>query len=101
MSGTNSVSKDIEGISICDGGTTIQLTKIASDHVEVAIHQDDSRVAPNTISWWHEVVWYSCCPPHSLLYKANNYINEETYGVRSEFRKKKEDELTEFAASER
>ena len=40
----NCTLKDIERISIRDGG--------ASDHVEL----DDSRGAPNTISWWHEVV---------------------------------------------
>ena len=31
--------------------------KIASDYTEVAmIHQDNIRGAPNTVSWWHEVV---------------------------------------------
>ena len=31
--------------SICDGGTPVQITMIASDYVEVAIHLDDSRGA--------------------------------------------------------
>ena len=59
---SNSAFHDIEGISM------IQVTIIASDHVDVAIQHDDShtRVAPNTVSWWHEVVWSGCCPP--LLY---------------------------------
>ena len=39
--------KEIERIHICDGG--------ASDDVEVANH-DDSRGAPNTVTWWHNVV---------------------------------------------
>ena len=57
----------IGSISIYDGGTPIQVTKIASDHVEVAINQDDhSRGVPNTIAWWHEVVcgqsWQLCTP---------------------------------------
>ena len=56
MSG-NCIFKDIEGIGICDGGTPIEVTKIASDDVEVAIHQDDSCGAPNTVSRWHEVVY--------------------------------------------
>ena len=43
----NCTFKDIERISICDGG--------ASDNVEVA-NQDDCRGAPNTISRWHEVI---------------------------------------------
>ena len=43
---SNCTFNDIERISICNGG--------ASDHVEVA-NQDDSRVAPNTISWWHDL----------------------------------------------
>ena len=47
---------------ICYGGASIQVMKIALDHVEVAIHHhDDSRgVVENTISWsrlWHEVVY--------------------------------------------
>ena len=45
----NCAFKDIERISICDGG--------ASDNVDVA-NQDDSRTrgSPNTISWWwHDV----------------------------------------------
>ena len=44
----NCAFKEIERISICDGG--------ASDHVrvEVASH-DDSRGVPNTISWRHDL----------------------------------------------
>ena len=43
----NCAFKEIERISICDSG--------ASDHVEVANH-NDSRGAPNAISWWHNVI---------------------------------------------
>ena len=59
---------DIEWIDICDGG--------ASDHVEVANH-DDSRCAPNTVtwSWWHEIIWISCCS--ALVYKACRYMDGE------------------------
>jgi hypothetical protein len=65
----NCTFEDVERISICGGGTSIQVTKIASDHVEVAIHQDDSRGAPDTICWWHEleVVWGVVAAP--LLYR--------------------------------
>ena len=71
MSG-NCTFKDIERIGIGDGGTPIQVAKISSSgHVEVAaevaIHQDDSRPAPNTVSWWHEVVCGIVVAP--LLYK--------------------------------
>ena len=34
---------------------------IPSDHVEIAIHQDDIRGAPNTVGWSHEV-WCKFCP---------------------------------------
>ena len=55
MSGISTFKHDIERIGICDG-TPIQVTKIASDHVGVAIHhQDDSGGVPNTITWWHEI----------------------------------------------
>ena len=66
LSGNCTFMFDIESISICDNGTPIQVTKIASNQVKVAIHQDDSRGVPNTISWWHEVVcgqiWQLCTP---------------------------------------
>ena len=43
--------------------TMIQMMKIASDNVEVAIHQDDVRCStPNAVSRWHGsevLVW--CC----------------------------------------
>ena len=55
----NCTFKDTERISICDGG--------ASDHVEVT-NEENSRGAPNTISWWHEVVCGVVVTP--LLYKA-------------------------------
>ena len=45
---------------------------IPSDHVEIAIHQDDIRGAPNTVGWSHEV-WCGFCPVQvfiSVLYKA-------------------------------
>ena len=46
----------IESILICDGCTPIHVTKIALDHIEVAVHQEDSRGLPNTKqpeSSWH------------------------------------------------
>lgn len=56
--------KDIERISICDGG--------ASDHVasEIAFHQDDSDIsgAPNAISW-HEA---ACGVEMVALYVENH-----------------------------
>ena len=59
--------------SICVGGSpTVQVTMIPSDHVEIAIHQDDIRGAPNTVGWSHEV-WCKFCPVQvfiSVLYKA-------------------------------
>ena len=39
---------DIESIPICDGGAPIHVTKVALDHIEVAVHHDDSSSAPNT-----------------------------------------------------
>jgi hypothetical protein len=49
--------KDIKRISISDGATLIQVTKISLDHVEVAIDQDDiSRGVKKTKSGWHEVL---------------------------------------------
>ena len=32
----------IETILICDGGASIDVTKVTLDHIEVAVHQDDS-----------------------------------------------------------
>ena len=37
---------DVESIPICDGGTPIDVTKVALDHSEIAIHHDDSSGAP-------------------------------------------------------
>ena len=46
---------NIEGIPICDGGTPIHVTKVAVDHIDVAVHHDDSSGGPNTkqpeVSW--------------------------------------------------
>jgi hypothetical protein len=53
---SNCTFKDIERISISDGATLIQVTKISLDHVEVAIDQDDSRGVKNTKSGWHGVL---------------------------------------------
>ena len=39
---------NIESIPICDVGAPIHVTKAALDHIEVAIHQDDSSGVPNT-----------------------------------------------------
>ena len=74
MSG-NCAFNDVERICICDGGTSIQVTKISSDHVEVAIHQDDSRSVPNAVSWWHEVVCGVVVAP--LLFKAYHFIDKQ------------------------
>ena len=55
---------DIESIPICDGGTPIHVTKVALDHIEVAVHQDDSSGVPNTKqpeSSWHRVVGAATC----------------------------------------
>ena len=52
---------NIESISIftSDGGTPIHVTKVTLDHIEVAVHKDDSCGVPNTkqpeSSWWHPV----------------------------------------------
>ena len=49
---------NIEGISICYVCTPIHVTKTALDHVEVAVHQDDSSGVPNAKqpeSLWHRV----------------------------------------------
>ena len=39
---------NVESIPICDGGTPIDVTKVALDHSEVTIHQDDSSGASDT-----------------------------------------------------
>ena len=39
---------NIESIPIWNGGTPIDVTKVALDHSEVAIHQDDSSGVPDT-----------------------------------------------------
>ena len=40
---------DIESIPICDGGgAPIDVTKVTLDHIEVAVHQNDSSGVPNT-----------------------------------------------------
>ena len=47
---------DIESIPICDGGTAIHVTKVALDHIEITVHQDDSSGVPNRKqpeSSWH------------------------------------------------
>ena len=36
----------VESIPICDGGTSIDVTKAALDHSEVAIHHEDGSGAP-------------------------------------------------------
>ena len=54
---------NIEGIPICDGGTPIRVTKAALDHIEVAVHQDNSSGVPNTNqpeSLWHRVSVATC-----------------------------------------
>jgi hypothetical protein len=64
----NRAFNDIEGINIVDCGAPVQATKISSDHVEIAIHQEDVRHggAPKAVSRWHEV----CCNCFLALYKA-------------------------------
>ena len=39
---------NIENIPIWNGGTPIDVTKVALDHSEVAIHQDDSSGVSDT-----------------------------------------------------
>ena len=39
---------NVEGIPICDVGTPIDVTKVALDQCEIAIHQGDSSGVPNT-----------------------------------------------------
>ena len=56
---------NIESIPICDGGTLICVAKVALDHAEVAIHQDDSSSGgvPNTKQRersWHRVSILTC-----------------------------------------
>ena len=49
---------NIESILVCDGGTPIHVTEVALDHIDVAVHQDDSSFVPNTEqpeSSWHSV----------------------------------------------
>ena len=49
---------NIESIPVCDGGTPIHVTEVALDHIDVAVHQDDSSFVPNTEqpeSSWHSV----------------------------------------------
>ena len=43
----------INKLATSDGGTPIQVTKISLDDVEVAIHHNESRGVPDTVSWWH------------------------------------------------
>ena len=53
---------DVESISVCDGGAPIHVAKVTVDHIEVAVHQDDSSM-PNTKqpeSSWHRVSAASC-----------------------------------------
>jgi hypothetical protein len=49
---------NIESIPICDGGTPIHVTEVASDHIDIAVYQDDSSGVPNikqSESSWHRV----------------------------------------------
>ena len=48
----------IESILICDGGAPIEVTKVALDHIEVAVHQDDSSGVSN--SKQPESSWHLC-----------------------------------------
>ena len=52
---------NIESIPICDGGTPIHVTKVALDHIEIAVHQDDSSVdTKQPESSWHRVSGATC-----------------------------------------
>ena len=58
LTGNCTFKFDIESISICVCGTPIHVTKVALDHIEVAVHQDDSGGVPNTKqpeSSWHRI----------------------------------------------
>lgn len=53
LSGNRSTFNNIERIRIREGGTPIQVAKVSSNHVEVAvevaIYQNDSCAVPNTV----------------------------------------------------
>jgi hypothetical protein len=54
---------EVENVPIRDGGTPIHVTEVTLDHIEVAVHQDDSCVVPNTKqpeSSWHRVSGATC-----------------------------------------
>ena len=52
---------NIESIPICDGGTLICVTKVALDHVEVTVHQDDSSgVSKQRENLWHRAIAVTC-----------------------------------------
>ena len=74
---SNCAFKEIERISIRDGG--------ASDHVRVEVaNHDDSRGAPNTISWRHDLIWYIWVDkPQSCLYKQDRGYYRYSWTVRA------------------
>ena len=54
---------NIESIPVCDGGTPIHVTEVALDHIDVAVHHDDSSGVPNTKQpegSWHCVNGATC-----------------------------------------
>jgi hypothetical protein len=54
---------NVKCIPICDGGTPIHVMKVALDHIEVAVKQNDSSGSPNTKqpeSSWHRVRAATC-----------------------------------------
>ena len=54
---------NIESIPVCDGGTPVHVTEVALDHINIAIHQDDSSCVPNRKqpeSSWHRVSGATC-----------------------------------------
>ena len=54
---------NIESIPVCDGGTPIHVTEVSLDHINIAVHQDDSGGMPNRKqpeSSWHRVSGATC-----------------------------------------
>lgn len=59
LSGNCTFKFDVESIPISDGDTPIHVTKVALNHVEVAVDQEDSSCVPNTNQLersWHIVI---------------------------------------------
>ena len=63
MSHSLNIERSILSIRICDSGIPIDVTKVALDHIEVAVHQDDISGVSNAKqpeSSWHRVRAATC-----------------------------------------